>query len=125
MRRFWLLSFVLLGLPLVAAAQQVPGAAQVPTQPHDWTSVEIVLSIVVLVFALLVLALQAVLIVKARSNWHPTLITRTMGLTLIIAAGLFMITAGYSADQVSPVMGLLGTVAGYLLGSTEARATTP
>ena len=33
-----------------------------------------------------------------------------------LIAGLFLIFAGYSQDQMAPMMGLLGTVAGYLLG---------
>jgi len=36
---------------------------------------------------------------------------------LIITSGLTLVTAGYSSEQMSPVMGLLGTIAGYLLGS--------
>ncbi|GAB3924574.1 hypothetical protein GCM10028827_12760 [Mucilaginibacter myungsuensis] len=39
-------------------------------------------------------------------------------LTLIITGTLFLITAGYDA-QLTPVLGLLGTIAGYLLGKGE------
>ena len=120
MRRSAILALVLLGLPLAAAAAY----EQAPAEPRQWTSVEIILSVGILVFAIVVLLLQAILIAKARANWSPDSITRTIGLTLIVSAGLFLITAGYSADQVSPFMGLLGTVAGYLLGSTEARTKT-
>lgn len=34
--------------------------------------------------------------------------TRSVGLTLVIVSGLSLITAGYSQEQISPMMGLLG-----------------
>lgn len=43
-----------------------------------------------------------------------------IGLTLVVTAGLFLITAGYSETQIAPMMGLLGTIAGYLLGKEAA-----
>jgi hypothetical protein len=38
------------------------------------------------------------------------------GLTILVSGGLFLIAAGYSEDQMSPVIGLLGTIAGFVLG---------
>ncbi len=115
MRRSVIMALVLLGVASAASAQQLPEHAS-----RDWTNVEIYLSVAVLGFALVVLVLQTVLITRAQPSWHPKSTLRMMGLTLIISAGLFLVTAGYSADQVSPVMGLLGTIAGYLLGAGEA-----
>jgi hypothetical protein len=40
--------------------------------------------------------------------------------TIIITAGLFLMTAGYSSEQIAPMYGLLGTVVGYLLGKTRS-----
>jgi hypothetical protein len=37
----------------------------------------------------------------------------------VVIAGLFLITADYLENQSVPMMGLLGTVAGYLLGKGE------
>lgn len=37
-------------------------------------------------------------------------------LTLIIFAGLYLIVTGWSDNQLAPMMGLLGTLAGYILG---------
>jgi hypothetical protein len=91
---------------------------------RNWTAIEIVLSCAVLVFGLLVLCLQALLIIKAAKGWHPKSILRVNGLTLIIVSALLLITAGYDAQQVAPVMGLLGTIAGYLLGSGDKKDDT-
>lgn len=38
----------------------------------------------------------------------------------MVIAGLFLITAGDSESQSAPMIGLLGTIAGYLLGKTES-----
>ena len=43
------------------------------------------------------------------------------GVTLILVGTLFAITAGFSAEDIGPALGLFGTVAGYLLG----RRTQP
>lgn len=44
---------------------------------------------------------------------------RLVALILIVTGTLFLVTAGYSAEQIAPALGLLGTVAGYLLGRSE------
>lgn len=42
---------------------------------------------------------------------------KLLGLPLILTTALFLIPGGYTAHQVAPLMGLLGTLTGYLLGS--------
>ena len=42
-------------------------------------------------------------------------------LVSVIASGVFVITAGYDQDQIGPMMGLLGTLVGYLLGKQEPK----
>jgi hypothetical protein len=38
---------------------------------------------------------------------------------LVVTAGLFLIPASYSNDQIAPLIGLLGTIVGYLLGKSS------
>lgn len=45
---------------------------------------------------------------------------RPFGTILIIIGALFLIVAGYSEKQIAPVIGLLGTVAGYILGRNSS-----
>lgn len=45
---------------------------------------------------------------------------RPFGTILIIIAAVFLIVAGYSENQIAPVIGLLGTIAGYVLGRDVA-----
>jgi hypothetical protein len=41
---------------------------------------------------------------------------RVFAMTLVITSGLFLLTTGLSGAQLAPMMALLGTVAGYILG---------
>ncbi|MFI5304451.1 MAG: hypothetical protein ACHQYP_06610 [Nitrospiria bacterium] len=51
-------------------------------------------------------------------------VLRTFGTVLIIISAIFLVVVGYNDTQISPVMGLLGTIAGYLLGK-ETREAKP
>lgn len=50
---------------------------------------------------------------------------RLIILSLVIIATIFLIAVGYSSQQLAPAFGLLGTIAGYLLGrqSTKQKET--
>jgi membrane associated rhomboid family serine protease len=58
-------------------------------------------------------------VVKQRTE----VISRTYTITLIIVGTMFLITAGYNSDQISPAMALFGTIAGYLLGRIDQQTT--
>jgi 4-amino-4-deoxy-L-arabinose transferase-like glycosyltransferase len=90
-------------------------AGQLP----QWTpTIALGLSLSILVFGLLVLALMCWMLLKTRDNLNGLL--RAFALILIIVAAIFLIVAGYTEQQIAPAMGLLGTIAGYLL-NTAAR----
>jgi len=76
---------------------------------------QITLSIAVLIFGLLLVAAEIVVMLKRQRGWGPSS-TQIVGLTLVVTAGLFLVVAGYSPAQIAPMIGLLGTIAGYLLG---------
>ena len=99
-------------------------AQQAPELTRDWTSIEIVLSVAILVFALLIIGIEAFLISKAKKTWAPRSIVRLIGLTLIVCIAALLVVAGYGKDQVAPVMGLLGVIAGYLLGANEQQSAS-
>lgn len=70
----------------------------------------------VLVFGLVISILAAVLLKQGR---HADSILKTLGTILIIVSALFLVVAGYSDKQIAPVIGLFGTIAGYLLGKNS------
>ena len=94
-------------------------------EPEDFNSkivtplsrLEFTLSITVLAFGFLVILLEVFLIKKKIISSED--IVKFIIITLIITSTLFLITAGYSNDQIAPAIGLLGTIAGYLLGRIQ------
>ncbi|MEE4279411.1 MAG: hypothetical protein V2I82_13165 [Halieaceae bacterium] len=46
-------------------------------------------------------------------------VIRILALVLIVSGTLFLVAVGYSAEQIAPALGLLGTVAGYMLGRAD------
>ena len=86
-----------------------------PTGAEAWWSVTnaMTISVVVLVFGLLVLLLATYLIKAGKSS---EAVLRIFGTVLIVLVSVFLVVAGYTSNQIAPVMGLLGTIAGYLLG---------
>jgi hypothetical protein len=102
----------------VAQARQVTGPV-LHTQPWD-PKLIVTLSGMLLIFALLVFFLMFYLI---RANKRPESVLRVFGTLLIIVVACFLIIVGFGNDQLAPVMGLLGTIAGYLLGRNTISAT--
>ncbi|MGV3586310.1 MAG: hypothetical protein ACO1OF_04855 [Adhaeribacter sp.] len=78
------------------------------------TRLEFQLSLYVLAFGILVILLEIYLIRNKNISSEDTI--KFVIITIIIVSTLFLITAGYSNDQIAPAVGLLGTIAGYLLG---------
>lgn len=79
---------------------------------------EFTLSVTVLVFGLIIILLEIFLIKSKKISSEDTI--KFIIITLIITSTLFLITAGYSNDQIAPAVGLLGTIAGYLLGRIQS-----
>lgn len=69
--------------------------------------------------ALVVVSIVAVLIRKNQGFGPQTV--RLLLITLVITAGAFLITAGYSNDQMAPMYALLGTIAGFVLKDITAK----
>jgi hypothetical protein len=99
--------------PVVNAA---PGPADF-ARGQDWlTTVEKNLSIAVLAFGVLVMMIQFVTLRPIIAT-NPELVIRSYAVALILVCTLFLVSAGLSASQIAPGIGLFGTIAGYLLGS--------
>lgn len=76
----------------------------------------------VLVFGALIIGLEITLMLRLKKGWGTQSI-RIVGITLVIIAGLFLIVTGYSQEQIAPMIGLLGTITGFLLGKTSSKET--
>lgn len=73
----------------------------------------LILSCIVVGFGMFVLLCVTYLIQR---NKKPDILLRPFGTILIVIGAVFLIVAGYSEKQIAPVIGLLGTIAGYILG---------
>lgn len=100
----------------IKALQSRPVQASTTVKPADeWWSAKnaMTISTAVLVFGFLVLLLATYLI---RMGKNAEAVLRIYGTVLIVVVAVFLVVAGYSNEQIAPVTGLLGTIAGYLLG---------
>jgi hypothetical protein len=70
-------------------------------------------SVAVLIFGLLAGLLVGSLLKAGR---RADDVLKGVGTILIIVCTLFLVVAGYSDKQIAPVIGLFGTIAGYILG---------
>ena len=93
-----------------------PPPSDVDTGRHFTTNLESNLSMLVLAFGIVTIFLEVYLIKTNKIDANNAI--KFIILTLIITGTLFLITAGYDA-QLTPVLGLLGTIAGYLLGKAD------
>ncbi|MEL6835780.1 MAG: hypothetical protein AAFY48_00330 [Bacteroidota bacterium] len=91
----------------------------VPTK----SSQEVWLSLGVLLFGMVVVLAQAFIINRREEPLSQSL--KYLSVSLIIVGSLFLVTAGYGNSQIAPIIGLLGTVAGYLLGRTQSPQAPP
>ena len=60
-------------------------------------------------------------LIKNEAEFEDVL--KVFGTILIVVAAVFLIVAGYSEKQIAPVIGLFGTIVGYILGNHKANAT--
>jgi small-conductance mechanosensitive channel len=88
------------------------------------TSFQFWLSVAILLFGLIVISLQIYLALRKNDDNQLSLDSaiRLSVLTLIIIGSLVLIASGYSNLQVAPVIGLFGTVAGYLIGRQDKQS---
>jgi hypothetical protein len=106
-------------LPMPGGISNAPRApdrlsADQMAQHSMMTDREQMLSYSILLFGLAVLIVQYLLLRSPRRNSYEIL--QLLAINLIVTGTLFLISAGFSAQQISPGLGLFGTIAGYVLG---------
>jgi hypothetical protein len=114
--------FAMIVLPVhIAVAQNVPQPVQNIAESSPDTIVlsqkEFWAAVVVMIFSVLVLVSASVF--KKHASFTEENIIRMIALVLIVSGTLFLVTLGYTAQQISPALGILGTIAGYMLGRSE------
>ena len=110
---------LLMGQVVLGAGPEMLTQPMPPTYSVAYTFKELGLSLGILIFGLAVLGMEMAVLWRQKQGWGQNS-TRIFGLTLVVIAGLFLVTAGYSENQMAPMIGLLGTIAGYLLGKADS-----
>lgn len=108
-------------LDISASAPTGTAPIVLPVNIQGWSS-DIVrfLGSSVLLFTFGTLVLVAVLCWRNASS--PVQILRIFGVISIIGVTTLLVVIGYSNEQLAPVIGLFGALAGYLLGREGATA---
>jgi ABC-type transport system involved in cytochrome c biogenesis permease subunit len=95
------------------------------SQAQWWTPQLIkFLTLSVLIFGLVIIIIMAILVLNHSSAGE---VLRLFTVPMVIVSAVFLVVTGYSQDQITPVIGLLGTLAGYILGvqSQKTVSQTP
>ncbi len=88
----------------------------------EWWSVAdaMTISAAVLIFGSIIIVLATYLLYKGKNADE---VLKLFGTIIIIISAVFLVVAGYTDTQIAPVIGLLGTIAGYLLGRRNSDTT--
>ena len=108
-------------LSITALENELPPIAVEPLITGDvsyFTTPIFVSSIMLFLISVLVFVLMGYLI---KNNKEPNEVLKTFGIPLIIVASVFVVITGLDINKLTPVIGLLGTIAGYLLGKSEGK----
>lgn len=106
-------------IPGAPVATQTAVAAKEPglTVLLDYQNQSLVLSISLLVFGLAVIVAALWRVDRTRLTENGAL--RLVGATAVVIMAVFLCTAGFTLEQITPAIGLLGTMGGYVLGRSE------
>lgn len=96
-----------------------PPISRISGPDRIFSDIELQLIFGVLCFGLLIIILQFALMWKTGFNSQNVIKMSTV--TLVIISTLFVITAGFSSEQIAPAMGLFGTIVGYVLGRETTK----
>ena len=101
--------------PIPVSPSQARELAEVGSVRFDS---EYVLTFVIIGFAIIAFA---TLLFMTRRTRNTELVLRTYTVTVIIFGTLLVVSSAYTTEQIAPVVGLFGTLAGYILGRSERK----
>lgn len=98
------------------AQEAVNSVQSLPTQWMQPWSTELVKFLVIGVLGFCCFALVMASVLLWRSAANAPQILRVFGIITILGFSALLLVTGYSNEQLTPIVGLFGAIAGYLLG---------
>jgi hypothetical protein len=92
--------------------------------PESVAMTSIIVGGVVLLLALMS-CLGAICFLARHGHIESQWVSRLIGLSILAMLATFLVVMGYSQGQIATVLGFLGTLAGFVLGSQKSEAHTP
>lgn len=102
-----------------AAATITSGAGAQPWSAELVTS----LTLTTLGFTLIVIIIAGALLWRTAAS--PTNVLRVTGILSILGFATLLLVVGYGNEQLTPIVGLFGAIAGYLLGRDSRAIDVP
>jgi hypothetical protein len=104
-------------IPVVDPVTYTPAQAAERSEAGSLFSVgELQLTLVILFFGVLSLAIFYLLV---RSQLATPFLMRAYVVIILVFGTLLIVSSAYSTEQIAPIVGFFGTIAGYLLGRTD------
>lgn len=104
----------------LADAQAAVDHAVIAPGQQPWSpSLVIYLATSILIVTALALVLGTFLMWKKSTNGQDVL--RLYGVVIIVGLSALLLVVGFSNDQLTPIVGLFGAIAGYLLGKESPK----
>lgn len=98
-------------------APPVINQSELPAEISVFNDTDLLLILGLLIFGVIFQALLTYSIFRGKIDQEKYLILTVIN--LIIVAALFMLIAGFSSERTTPLLALLGTIVGYVLGNKK------
>lgn len=110
-------------LPAVTPEKVTPAQAFNQLQSGSlFSDRSLYLTLIILFFGLLALGL---LYLMVRHDKGGPFELRIFTITILVFGSLLVVSAGFGSDQLGPVIGFFGTIAGYILGRGDRPSEVP
>lgn len=90
------------------------------TSLNGWKANELTVGSMILAYGLIVIAISSWLMIRGKDS---EAVLRMVAVISAVVIAAFLLVVGYDNDQMNPVIGLLGTIVGYLLGKEQGVRT--
>lgn len=94
-----------------------------PTPLQFITTREFIAVIAILIFGFLMALLSSFMF--RINGLDAKYVVEIISLVLIVSGVLLLVSLGYTSEQIAPSIGLLGTIAGYMLGKSKTGDNQP